>query len=66
MNQNYAALSAAHGAEPRAVSSCDTLWANWFQANPSLPMPTPMPGFALFIGDHLARSVRGRPGAPPH
>jgi hypothetical protein len=25
----------------------------------------PMPGFALFIGDHLARSVRGVPGAPP-
>jgi len=24
-----------------------------------------MPGFALFIGDHLARSVRGVPGAPP-
>jgi hypothetical protein len=24
-----------------------------------------MPGFALFIGDHLARSVRGIPGAPP-
>jgi hypothetical protein len=22
-------------------------------------------GFALFIGDHLARSVRGVPGAPP-
>jgi hypothetical protein len=21
--------------------------------------------FALFIGDHLARSVRGLPGAPP-
>jgi hypothetical protein len=24
-----------------------------------------MPGFALFFGDHLARSVRGVPGAPP-
>jgi hypothetical protein len=23
------------------------------------------PGFALFIGDHLARSVRGVPCAPP-
>jgi hypothetical protein len=21
--------------------------------------------FALFIGEHLARSVRGKPGAPP-
>jgi hypothetical protein len=24
-----------------------------------------MHGFALFIGDHLARSVRGVPAAPP-
>ena len=24
-----------------------------------------MPGFAIFFGDHLARSVRGVPGAPP-
>jgi len=31
----------------------------------ALDLGLPMHGFALFIGDHLARSVRGVPGAPP-
>jgi hypothetical protein len=38
--------------------------AAWRPSADNQPFQT-MPGFALFHGDHLARSVRGVPCAPP-
>ena len=68
LNKNYAPATWPvcarrwHTAHYDGASSCEPLGSG-----PEVPLPRShgMPGFALFIGDHLARSVRGRPGAPP-